>query len=452
MEKAILHSKKRALPGWLLGVLIFAVVILAIGGAIVYRVSRSPALAQFPAFAAPRSTEAWRQDLRFLATEIPARHKNAFHAITRDQFEKSVAELSLQIPNLNKDQIVVALMRITASIGDGHTHVEIPPNFHSFPIELYWFDDSLRVVKAVPEYRRALGAKVVQIGDTSIEDALKAVNTVIPQESKLWIRRISPELLVCSEVLHGLGVLSNAARGEFVFENDSEERFSLDLDTLPESQRESAEQEWLSAASGQPVSSEHPNEDEWFTYLDSEHTLYFKFNYAPGYWEFRRFSKQLFNVFDHRPARRLVIDLRNNRGGDSTKFRWIFLPRLIDRRFSRQCFACPREINKPTKLYVLIGRETYSAGMITAVELKQEAAAMLVGEPIGGRPDAYDEDRPFELPNSHLVVFVSTRYYRLVQDDTPGLAPEKEIPLTWREFIAGRDPVLDWVLAQAVER
>jgi hypothetical protein len=251
-------------------------------------------------------------------------------------------------------------------------------------------------------------------------------------------------------VLHGLGILSNAARAPFVFEDDSGERFTLDLDTLPESQRENVVQEWLSAAKGQPISSEHPHEDEWFTYLGSD-TLYFKFNHAPGYWEFRRFSNRLFEVVDRQPVKRMVIDLRNNRGGDSTKFRWIFLPKLIDRRFSRQCFACPREINKPTKLYVLIGRETYSAGMITAVELKQKASAMLVGEPTGGRPNAYDEDRPFELPNSHLVVFVSTRYYRLAQDDAAGLAPDREIPLTWQDFIAGRDPTLDWVFAQPVE-
>jgi hypothetical protein len=448
----MLHSKKRALRRWALGALIFAVLMLAIGGATVYRLSRSPALAKLPYFTAPANSQAWTQDLKFFATEITARHKNAFHAITRDQFEKLVSELDLHIPSLNNAQIIVALMRITASIGDGHTHLEIPPNFHSLPIKLYWFDDSLRVVRVAPEYRRALGAQVIQIGDISVEDALKAVNTVIPQgEGELWVRRISPELLVCSEVLHGLGILSSTAHASFVFKDDLGERFALDLDTLPESQRESGEQKWLSAAKRQPLSSEHPNEDEWFTYLGSD-TLYFKFNHAPGYWEFRRFSNRLFKVFDRQQVKRMVIDLRSNRGGDSTKFRWIFLPRLIDRRFSSQCFACPREINKPTRLYVLIGRETYSAGMITAVELKQESAAMLVGEPTGGRPDAYDEDRPFELPNSHLVVFVSTRYYRLVQDDAASLAPDKEISLTWQDFNAGRDPVVDWVLAQPVER
>jgi hypothetical protein len=171
--KAILGNHKRALRGCTLGVIILGALVAVIGIAVVYRISRSPALAQLPTFAAPSSKEAWRQDLEFLATEIPRRHKDAFHAITRNQFENIASELSLQIPSLNNDQIVVALMKITASIGDGHTHVETPPNFHSFPITLYWFDDSLRVTKASPEYTRALGARVVQVGDTSIDDALK---------------------------------------------------------------------------------------------------------------------------------------------------------------------------------------------------------------------------------------------------------------------------------------
>jgi hypothetical protein len=71
-----------------------------------------------------------------------------------------------------------------------------------------------------------------------------------------------------------------------------------------------------------------------------------------------------------------------------------------------------------------------------------------VGEPTGGRPTAYGEDRSFTLPNSHLVVSVSTRYYRLVQENTASLLPDQEIDLSWPNFLVGRDPVLEWVLAQ----
>ena len=85
-----------------------------------------------------------------------------------------------------------------------------------------------------------------------------------------------------------------------------------------------------------------------------------------------------------------------------------------------------------SELYVLVGRETYSAGMITAVELKHGSfAAMPDSESraFAWRPTrrVRPEDRPLELPNSHLVmVFVSTRYYAaLVQDNTPGSDPRQ---------------------------
>ena len=75
-------------------------------------------LAEIPPFVMPSSTTAWRVDLRYLAAEIPKRHKNAFHTVTRAQFDRAVAELDSAIPTLNNDQIVVGLMRITAMSPD----------------------------------------------------------------------------------------------------------------------------------------------------------------------------------------------------------------------------------------------------------------------------------------------------------------------------------------------
>jgi hypothetical protein len=36
----------------------------------------------------PSPAEQWREDLRYLAAELPKRHKNLFHTMTREQFEK----------------------------------------------------------------------------------------------------------------------------------------------------------------------------------------------------------------------------------------------------------------------------------------------------------------------------------------------------------------------------
>jgi hypothetical protein len=57
----------------------------------------------------PLTKEQWREDLRYFARELPRRHKNLFHATSREQFERSVAELHEEIPTLQGHQIVVRM-------------------------------------------------------------------------------------------------------------------------------------------------------------------------------------------------------------------------------------------------------------------------------------------------------------------------------------------------------
>src|SRR5207237_10786394 len=92
--------------------------------------------------------DACRSDLRYLAAELPRRHVDAFHTITRERFADEVARLDAAIPGLTDDESVDGLMRTVALIGDGHTHLDLPPSFPRYPIELHWFGDELRVVAA----------------------------------------------------------------------------------------------------------------------------------------------------------------------------------------------------------------------------------------------------------------------------------------------------------------
>src|SRR5258708_374963 len=47
------------------------------------------------------SKERWREDLKFFARELPRRHANAFHYISRERFETEVAELDRRIEGLD---------------------------------------------------------------------------------------------------------------------------------------------------------------------------------------------------------------------------------------------------------------------------------------------------------------------------------------------------------------
>ena len=80
------------------------------------------------------SEKEWRDDLHYLASELPKRHKNAFHHTTREQFEQEVANLDAAIPSLQPDQIIIGMLEITATVGDAHTYVHLPRSFHHYPL------------------------------------------------------------------------------------------------------------------------------------------------------------------------------------------------------------------------------------------------------------------------------------------------------------------------------
>ena len=50
------------------------------------------------------STQQWREDLQFLARELPKRHANAFHFTPRERFEKAVADLDSELEYADSDK------------------------------------------------------------------------------------------------------------------------------------------------------------------------------------------------------------------------------------------------------------------------------------------------------------------------------------------------------------
>ena len=110
---------------YVLAILISGILLAAITGVIVYRRSGLSVSAQVPMFVASNEL-GWKQDLHYMTAEIPRRHINAFHTLTRAQFDRVVSELDSAIPTLDKDQILVGLMRITTMLGNGHTRIAIP--------------------------------------------------------------------------------------------------------------------------------------------------------------------------------------------------------------------------------------------------------------------------------------------------------------------------------------
>ena len=401
-------------------------------------VSESAPTPEEPTSVPHLTSEQWRQDLRYLATELAKRHKNAFHQVSREQFEKAVNELDARIPTLKDYEIEIGLVRIGALIGDGHTYVNAWRTYHFFPLDVNWFGKDLRVTRAASEYSRALGARIVRIEDKPLAEVKATLNQLIPQgETEGYALNASAFFILSAEALNTLGITKSLATARWTFADDKGKQFTLDITSVAQRYRDI---KMLPAVTNQPLYLQRPKEEFWYTYLSDSQTVYLNFKAYPQ--NFKEAVQGVLDFIDQHPTKRLVIDMRQNGGGDFTKVRVFLIPALKQRP----------TLNKRGHLFVITGRDTFSAAMTNVVDLRKETEAILVGEPTGARPNGYQEKRELILPNSGLRVSYSAEYYKFQENDTPAVMPDKRIDLNWSVYKAGRDPVMEWIRSYHANR
>src|SRR5687767_5332638 len=186
------------------------------------------------------TAEQWRQDLEFFANEIATKHRDPFHFISKTDFDDAVSNLRQRIPSMKDYEVVAGLQHLAALIGDGHTFLDTSGLYKKFPLEGFWFGNDLRVVRAAPEYRAALGSRIVSIGSVSIEEARKRIQQFVPQAENQWyVLDSSAKQLMSVEPLAALGVLPGLGSADFTFEDDSGRRFKLRIRPVPAGASES---------------------------------------------------------------------------------------------------------------------------------------------------------------------------------------------------------------------
>jgi tetratricopeptide (TPR) repeat protein len=125
--------------------------------------------------------EGWRTDLRLLARELKRRAYAPFALISEEDFDAEVARLDGEIPDLTDTQIIVAMMRLTAHMDDGHAGIAMPDGDNELTrlvqLEFFLFAEGLFVTAAGPGYSRLLGAEVETIGG----------RTSWPEDHRTWI-------------------------------------------------------------------------------------------------------------------------------------------------------------------------------------------------------------------------------------------------------------------------
>ena len=408
----------------------------------------SAALAQ-PAPKRPLDAEMWRADLRVLAEQLPKVHPNAFHEMTREQFEQAVRDLDRRIPTLRRDQILAGFARLVAMVRDGHTHID-PSSMgvRAYPVRLFSFTDGVYVIEASQSNAAIVGGRVVRIGDAPIDRAYREVRAIVPtdRDNEMWCRNLGVRLLAVPELVAGLGLVPDMENAEVVVEKEGRnvsavlhpgpvvaENLRHHWPPLPAG--------WVSARNpGEaPLWLKDPTNPYWFEYLERPRVVYVQYNAVqdkagePVAAFFERVSR----FIDANRVDKLVIDVRLNGGGNN----YLNLPLL-------RWILRADKVNQPGRMFTVIGRQTFSAAQNFVNMMEKYTGTIFVGEPTGEAPNMFGDPGVIRLPNSGLVVRASTLWWQdMDQRDTRQWTPPRvAAEMSFDDYRRNVDPAMEAIL------
>lgn len=390
--------------------------------------------------------EGWRSDIDYLVEEARRMHVGPRRPAFSDRFESAAAALKTAVPDLTNDEIVVELQRLMTLLGDGHTGIygpgddsELQFDSPALPVLFYAFEDGLYIVDGAGDARRWIGHRVVAFGPRPAEAVLQDLPDYVHHDNLM-----TPLWLGVHFSLRGLPVL--AALGA----TDDPREVSLILEDRAGTRRRAVIEggdfdfrRKLRPPLGQsspPLWLRHVNRNYWLASLPEADALYWQFNQVRDVEDgpsIAEFADTLRASLDATGARTMIVDVRHNNGGNNG---------LLDPLLRTVVWWEQDEPGR--RVFVITGRNTFSAAQNFINRLERWTEAVFVGEPSSSRPNFAGEETALVLPYSGVRGSISNRYWQDSGPDDvrPWIAPQVPVTLSAEDYFAGRDPALEAIL------
>ena len=406
----------------------------------VLALSASPAFSQT---SADRVT-GWRSDLSYWLDQLTKQHYVYKSKPLPPALVKAADELSRNIPRYSDDRVIFEMQRLAAYVGDGHTYVlplgaqRVPGSM--LPLRFYLFGNELYVIDANPGFEKWIGSRLVAIGSTPASKILDRLKPTISSDNPFAWKWIGPPFLNLRGAIESLTDTPAGDSIPVTLRDRDGTSHVLHLATFPPPRMQGVPKLMASKLSGAPAAPlwlSNVSRNFWMKPM-SPGTLYVQFNQVmdeSGH-TLAQAAEELGKALADNKTGRLIIDVRHNNGGNS----YLYRP-IIDELIKWE------SVTPKGKLYVLTGRNTFSAAQNFIAQLDNRTRAIFVGEPSSSKPNFVGEENDIQLPWSGAIASISNRYHENIPGDKRGwIEPDIRIDLTAADYFANRDPVLERVL------
>ncbi|MFA6276181.1 MAG: S41 family peptidase [Pedobacter sp.] len=381
-------------------------------------------------FAQELSKADFLEDLVYLKTTLPQRHINLFSKISEKDFNAKVAEIELKADSLNYDTFTAELFKLIVAIGDEHT--SISPNYAKIlPIKFEQFAEGIYVTGIDAKAVNLMLGKLTAINGISMEEISKRFRTVILHENPSYFSVSLLNYLNNPNFLRGLKIINSTDEATYTLTDTTGKEKNITLKTVLKSENNNMtfNESYFSMLATKS------NDFYWYDYNEQKKVLYF--NYAKcremEKKPISKFNEELFALIESKKPTKIILDLRNNSGGNSA---------ILDPFIQK---IKKSYLNNKKHFFVLIGKKTFSSALMNAVELKRNLSVTLVGEPTSGNINHYGEVRGFTLPKTKLTIGYSTKYWETWRGKKGALTPDININYSVINFKNAEDEALNFI-------
>ena len=393
------------------------------------------------------SREEWLNDLEVLDSRIRNAHLNPFWHNSESGYLDVFYQAQHYIATtekLDKNVINGFFQKLVAYMADGHSYIANKvARFDIYPYRLDWVGDDLVVVEIDKKYPHLLGAKVIAFSHYSLTQANVLIKPFVPVINVSGFKDESKDAYSLAGLLMAAGISKN---------NNSIELSLKTLDGKTVKQTFIAESkskhktQWVSLFDNSnqklPYYLQTREKLQWIVYLEKEQALYVRYAGVgeKNKGDIRDIANQIIYRVNTQDVKKLIIDVRNNGGGDS----YLNAP-LIN------AIANSSKINQRGKLFVLTNHATFSAAINFVGNMAVKTRALFVGEQVRDSATFIGEAGPqalYELPNSHIAVSLSFSQWNTTYDNDNRESPSLDLPVTAHieDILRGQDTVLQTAL------
>ncbi|MCB0744846.1 MAG: hypothetical protein KDC67_13140 [Ignavibacteriae bacterium] len=365
--------------------------------------------------------EEWIADIRFLDRTLKA------HPGYNDSLGDIVSNFRYEMEKSKTFDAYEAnktAMQMVSAFKDGHSYV-MPFQFYFktryLPIQVCEFVDGVYITDS--KYGELVGGKIVSINNQKIEDLLKNIKSLIGADNSNYAKYQSALYIPSLDVLKMIDntVLKTEANIKVILKGKEQTRKIKSVSAL----------RWLfwsftPTSDWRPVG--HGVRNKNTVEKKSDTLIYFTFNKTGPEENLNAISNKIKHDVNSGKIKHLLIDMRNNTGGDNTTYNYL-IKVLTEAKVNLTLFT---------------SRKTFSAGLNFISELKLKRKFIIIGEASGAGHNHYGDAQMLLLPNSGLMFSMSTREWLFIPEIKENtIVPDREIKYKSYDYFNHFDPWMD---------